>query len=65
LPPETKDCPKFFSYRVIEIWNNPSTKVGNANLDDLIDPEMFANYLDRLPTKSIILLDPVFDYDRR
>jgi hypothetical protein len=35
-PPKLRIAQNFFSYRVIEIWNNLSTKVGNANLDDLI-----------------------------
>jgi hypothetical protein len=61
--PKIKKAQNFFSYRILNKWNNLPKNVAKLDLHDIKDPDIFAKYLDKLPVTSIVP-NPVFDYSR-
>jgi hypothetical protein len=61
--PKLKKAQNFFSYRILNRWNNLSKLVGKLDLHDIKDPDIFAKYLDALRVNSIVP-NPLFEYSR-
>jgi hypothetical protein len=61
--PKLKKAQNFFMYRILNKWNNLPRKIGKLDLHDIKDPEIFGNYLDKLPIEAI-LPSAVFEYSR-
>ena len=61
--PKLKKFQNFFSYRIINNWNNLPLKLNNHNLDEIFDYKKFTRYINMLPVDSIVL-SPIFMYNR-